>query len=191
MFARTSQCACPFFLRRQLPTCVCGAQIFRMTGLISVKPAKGTHGAANDIKEIYCSHGRQYGKCHTCDAYYDRAVIGYFRHRKELKSAQVCKQAYTERSECDGHCSYSPDGKWMLTDSYPLEDSCRKLFLYRLEDGTAFEIGSFYSDPSYPVPTRCDLHPNWSRDGRSVCIDSIHEGSRQIYLLDVSGLTAY
>lgn len=106
MFARTSQCACPFFLGRQLPTCVCGAQIFRMTGLISVKPAKGTHGAANDIKEIYCSHGRQYGKCHTCDAYYDRAVIGYFRHRKELKSPQVCKQAYTERSECDGHCSY-------------------------------------------------------------------------------------
>ena len=78
----------------------------------------------------------------------------------------------------------------MLTDSYPLEDNCRKLFLYRLCDNTAFEIGSFYSDPSYPVPTRCDLHPNWSRDCRSVCIDSVHEGSRQIYLLDVSELTA-
>ena len=38
--------------------------------------------------------------------------------------------------------------------------------------------------------TRCDLDPNWSRDGRSVCIDSIHEGSRQVYILDVSELTA-
>ena len=90
----------------------------------------------------------------------------------------------------DGHCSYSPDGKWMLTDSYPLEDNCRRLFLYRLSDGEAFEIGSFHSDPDYPVPTRCDLQPNWSRDGRSVCIDSIHEGSRQVYILDVSELTA-
>ena len=90
----------------------------------------------------------------------------------------------------DGHCSYSPDGKWMLTDSYPLEDNCRRLFLYRLSNGEAFEIGSFHSDPDYPVPTRCDLHPNWSRDGRSVCIDSIHEGSRQVYILDVSELTA-
>ena len=90
----------------------------------------------------------------------------------------------------DGHCSYSPDGKWMLTDSYPLEDNCRRLFLYRLSNGEAFEIGSFHSDPAYPVPTRCDLHPNWSRDGRSVCIDSIHEGSRQVYILDVSELTA-
>ena len=107
---------------------------------------------------------------------------------------------YTDRShECriigkdvfpgDGHCSYSPDGKWMLTDSYPCEDSCRKLFLHELSSGRTLEIGSFFSDMSYPIPTRCDLHPNWSRDGRTVCIDSIHEGSRQMYTLDVSGIT--
>lgn len=89
----------------------------------------------------------------------------------------------------DGHCSYSSDGRWMLTDSYPLKDSCRRLYLYRLADGEAFEIGSFYADPSYPGPTRCDLHPNWARDDSQVLIDSIHEGSRQIYLVDVSSLT--
>jgi hypothetical protein len=35
---------------------------------------------------------------------------------------------------------------------------------------------------------RCDLHPRWGRDGRAVCIDSAHEGARQMYVLDVSGL---
>ncbi len=89
----------------------------------------------------------------------------------------------------DGHCSFSSDGKWMLTDSYPLEDNCRHLFLYDLAEKRAFEIGAFYSDPSYPTPTRCDLHPNWSRDDQTVCIDSIHEGSRQVYTIDVGGLT--
>lgn len=89
----------------------------------------------------------------------------------------------------DGHCSYSSDGKWMLTDSYPLEDDCRRLFLYDLENEKGYEIGSFYADPSYSNPTRCDLHPNWSRDDRFVCIDSIHEGTRQMYLLDVSSFT--
>lgn len=89
----------------------------------------------------------------------------------------------------DGHCSYSPDGKWMLTDSYPQPDSCRKVYLYELATQKAYEIGSFYSDMSYPVPTRCDLHPNWSRDGRWVCIDSVHEGTRQMYIIDVSSLT--
>jgi Tol biopolymer transport system component len=77
----------------------------------------------------------------------------------------------------------------MLTDSYPGKDSCRKLFLYNLESKEAFEIGSFYADPAYPTVTRCDLHPNWSRDDKYVCIDSIHEGSRQVYLLDVSSFT--
>lgn len=88
----------------------------------------------------------------------------------------------------DGHCSYSPDGKWMLTDSYPGKDNCRRLFLYQLSAQSAWEIGCFYADPAYPVPTRCDLHPNWSRDGKTVCIDSIHEGSRQVYFVDVRGL---
>ncbi len=103
----------------------------------------------------------------------------------------------TNQTECiakdifpgDGHCSYSPNGKWMLTDSYPLEDNCRKLYLYDLTKKIPYEIGSFYADPSYPIPTRCDLHPNWSRDGRTVCIDSIHEGSRQVYTINVSEIT--
>ena len=91
----------------------------------------------------------------------------------------------------DGHCSYSSDCKWMLTDSYPSEDDPhRYLFLYNLESQEAIEIGKFYADPNYPIPTRCDLHPNWSRDNKTVCIDSIHEGSRQVYLIDVSKYTA-
>lgn len=90
----------------------------------------------------------------------------------------------------DGHCSYSSDSKWMLTDCYPHEpEHQRKLFLYNLSNHDAYEIGSFYSDPSYPTPTRCDLHPNWARDDSKVCIDSIHEGTRQVYIVDVSEIT--
>lgn len=90
----------------------------------------------------------------------------------------------------DGHCSYSSDSKWMLTDSYPAEpENQRKLFLYNLKECSAYETGSFYADPAYPTPTRCDLHPNWSRDNSQVCIDSIHEGTRQVYIVDVSGIT--
>lgn len=61
--------------------------------------------------------------------------------------------------------------------------------MYDLANKKPYEIGSFYADPNYPIPTRCDLHPNWSRDGRTVCIDSIHEGSRQVYTLDVTPIT--
>jgi len=30
------------------------------------------------------------------------------------------------------------------------------------------------------------LHPRWNRDGLAVCIDSVHEGERQMYVIDVS-----
>jgi hypothetical protein len=35
---------------------------------------------------------------------------------------------------------------------------------------------------------RCDLHPRFSRDGRTVVIDAPHAGGRQLHLLDVSAI---
>lgn len=91
----------------------------------------------------------------------------------------------------DGHCSYSPDRRWVLTDTYPAREThLRTLLLYRPEDGLRVDIGAFYSPPETTGEIRCDLHPRWNRDGTQVCIDSVHEGSRQMYVLDVSEVVA-
>ncbi|MBD3183817.1 hypothetical protein GF312_16150 [Candidatus Poribacteria bacterium] len=86
----------------------------------------------------------------------------------------------------DGHCSYSPDGQWILTDTYPDREHKRTLILYRLADGKRIDIGRFYAPPKLRGEIRCDLHPRWSRDGQQVCIDSAHENHRHMYVLDVS-----
>ena len=54
--------------------------------------------------------------------------------------------------------------------------------------GERHDLGSFYASPDLSKENRCDLHPRWSRDGRQVCIDSVHEHQRQMYVLDVSGI---
>lgn len=91
----------------------------------------------------------------------------------------------------DGHCSYSPDRRWMLTDTYPDRDNhYRTLLLYRLKDGLRVDIGSFYSPPEVTGELRCDLHPRWHWNGTQVCVDSVHEGSRQMYVVDVSEVVA-
>ena len=97
----------------------------------------------------------------------------------------------------DGHCSFSPDEKWILTDTYPDKDYYRTLILYNLEKNKRIDIGKFYSisDKKYGTGKgweisgmRCDLHPRWNTDGTEICIDSVHEGSRQVYILDVSSI---
>ncbi|MFC1525194.1 hypothetical protein ACFL6X_00095 [Candidatus Latescibacterota bacterium] len=85
----------------------------------------------------------------------------------------------------DGHCSFSPDGQWMLTDTYPDAESMRTLILYHLKSGQRVDVGRYYAIPEITGEFRCDLHPRWSRDGRYICFDSVHEGTRQIYVMDV------
>jgi hypothetical protein len=90
----------------------------------------------------------------------------------------------------DGHVSFSPDRRWVLNDTYPDRYDMRTLMLYRWSDGRRFDIARMYSPKSrWWGEIRCDLHPRWSRDGTMVCVDSVHSGQRQMYVVDVRECT--
>jgi len=130
-----------------------------------------------------------------------RQILAWAHHR-EIGDRYFLSTDRTDRIEvvgdgvltADGHCSYSPDGRWILTDSYAgaagAEPGKRPLHLYHPGNKRLIEIGQFLSPGDQGGPERCDLHPRWSRDGKQVCIDSIHEGSRQVYVLDVSRIVS-
>ena len=114
----------------------------------------------------------------------DRYYI-YTDQTSEVKAIAAKELAHTG----DGHCTFSADCRWMLTDSYPSSrDDCRGLFLYNIAEDKAYEIGRFFADPAYVIPARCDLHPHLSADSRVVTFDSIHEGFRGIYEIDVTSI---
>lgn len=89
----------------------------------------------------------------------------------------------------DGHPSFSPNGRWLLTDSYPNRSRMQSLLLYDTYEKEIYRIGSFLSPLKFKGEYRCDLHPRWSPDGSQISIDSAHSGKRKNYIINVEGIT--
>ena len=105
------------------------------------------------------------------------------------------------------------DRNIMICDTYPNQETKeRTLFFYHFKENTRHDIGYFFMgdqkvDTSLEdeylkdVDTRirsmvsseqlsftrsglhCDLHPRWDANGKMIAFDSIHEGTRQIYIV--------
>jgi len=88
-----------------------------------------------------------------------------------------------------GHLAFSPDGKWIVADTYPDEQGMQRIGVAEVATGRMTELGRFeHRTEGVEGDIRCDLHPRWSCDGRFLTVDTIHEGPRKIYGLDVEGI---
>lgn len=88
----------------------------------------------------------------------------------------------------DGHPSYSPDRSFVVTDSYPDRARIAEIKLLKDTDTEAKDVrilARVFAPFKYDNDTRCDLHPRWSRDGKKICFDSVFEGHRGLYVVDV------
>lgn len=85
----------------------------------------------------------------------------------------------------DGHGAFSPDGKWMITDTYPHGNAFReqKIYLMDMETEAVLPLGKFPEPEEFSGYWRCDIHCRWSHKGDMVGFNSTHTGSRQAYLI--------
>jgi hypothetical protein len=91
-----------------------------------------------------------------------------------------------EQLNRNGHMSFAWNGRWMLSDTNPDKDSLRDVYLWDMVEERKVVLGRFLSPEPFRGEIRCDPHPRWSRDERQVSFDSVHEGTRQVYMVDVS-----
>lgn len=114
---------------------------------------------------------------------------GFFLFKDQSREVEwIGKDVMTE----NGHQTYLPhtNNAWILNDTYPdKKDRKQTLYLYHVPTGKKVVLGRFYQPPESHGEWRCDLHPRFSVDGRTVIFDSTHGGNgRQMYAIDISSI---
>lgn len=121
----------------------------------------------------------------------DNEILSFLRKEKTGNHYYLMKDKTQEYEllwselKTDGHCSYSPDGKLIVTDTYPNRKRIAGVYICTEEDNTSRRIARVYSPFKYDNDCRCDLHPRWDRKGDKICIDSVHSGKRALYVIPV------
>lgn len=119
----------------------------------------------------------------------DREILA-FAHKNNKGNGYYLMQDKTDKFKLkwpqlksDGHPSYSPDGSKVITDTYP--DRARIGIVYCIENDQVKVLARFYSPFKYDNDVRCDLHPRWNRLGDKICVDSVFEGKRGLYKINL------
>jgi hypothetical protein len=128
---------------------------------------------------------------HSC--WYGNDRIISFCYTKEYGNAYIMFTDKTNQRQLlskdmpviDGHPSVSPNGRWLITDTYPAYDRMSRIFLFDLINKHVTCIGRFYQPLKYNREYRIDLHPKWSMDGTKIYFESGHNGYRNLYVINI------
>ncbi len=97
--------------------------------------------------------------------------------------------------EVGGHPRIEPNGRYVVTDAFPRVNGVQHVTI-RLIDIKSGEEEKLCSLPTIDRDTvpnavlRLDGHPNWTRDFKKVIFQAAPEGSRQLYIADLSKLVS-
>ena len=85
----------------------------------------------------------------------------------------------------DGHPTVYNE-RYIVTDTYPDYTCKSKLLLIDTELHHVTVLGQFYSGMKYQGTKRCDLHPRFDKDSKSLTFDSVLSGYKRVYAMDLS-----
>jgi len=118
-------------------------------------------------------------------------VVGYLREFDGDKFYNINMKTLEKTVIGDGVINKTGDGHptiykdKMIFDTYPNKARILELYIYDIAKKEVEILGEFYQSFDFYDESRCDLHPRFSYDGGKVFFDSVHEGQRQLYMMDI------
>ena len=105
-------------------------------------------------------------------------------------------RSLTEAVPGSGHPTLHPDGRHILTDEYvgsslAFEDGTVPIRWIDLEAGSDETVVRIGAEPDYAGPRRIfrvDQHPAWDRTYRYFAFNGCPDGTRRVYVADMSSL---
>ena len=88
----------------------------------------------------------------------------------------------------DGHCTFSPNGKWLATDRKDSATLSQSLWWWDYKNKAGMILCHFPMMNKIYLKghTRCDFHPRWNPSGNKICFDAIDPATwtRQLHLVE-------
>lgn len=111
----------------------------------------------------------------TCYEYY-RPVDGIYRLNEKFDIDSFL---------IDGHPSFTPDRRFMFTDTYPDSRHYQSLYVYDIISKKHLLLATFYAYYENS-PSSCDLHPKLSRDGNYLVVDSAYDDKHHMMVFRIN-----
>lgn len=110
--------------------------------------------------------------------------IGYYL----LKDNSRKYQKYWKEINYDGHPSFSPDGNYIVFDTYPNGRRMSSVYISKSDNCDVSNLKLIFQSFSpfkYDNEYRCDLHPRWNHHNSQICVDTVCNGKRSMFVVEI------
>jgi len=98
----------------------------------------------------------------------------YYELNTETKMFELKEKISNRLLAIDGHPSFSNDGRYMITDTYPDPKGYQSLIIFDMCTHKGICIAQLYAH-YHKNPASCDLHPKLSKNNDYVCVDTAYD----------------
>lgn len=113
---------------------------------------------------------------------------GYYHYRISEGTIQLKEKWQGKNLDIDGHPSFTKDGRYMITDSYPDMKGYQRLLVYDTVTKKSLVVGRFFA--SYKGnPASCDLHPKLCKNNDYLVVDTAYDKQHHMILFKINWKT--